>query len=65
MRFVKQIRLKHAREMLLQPSAEATVTSVALDCGFSNLGHFAKDYLASFGELPSETLKRGKLNQHR
>lgn len=65
MRFVKQIRLKRAREMLLQPSAEATVTSVALDCGFSNLGHFAKDYLASFGELPSETLKRGKLNQHR
>jgi AraC-like DNA-binding protein len=62
MRFVKHVRLKHARGMLLQPSAKTTVTSVALDCGFSNLGHFAKDYLASFGELPSETLKRGKLS---
>jgi AraC-like DNA-binding protein len=63
MRFVKKVRLEHARTMLLQPSAKTSVTSVALDCGFSNLGHFAKDYLASFGELPSETLKRGRLSQ--
>jgi len=35
-----------------------TVTGVAFACGFSNLGHFANDYRATFGELPSDTLRR-------
>lgn len=60
MRFVKQVRLEHARALLLHPTEKTSVTSVALDCGFSNLGHFAKDYLASFGERPSDTLKSGR-----
>jgi AraC-like DNA-binding protein len=60
MTFIKQVRLQHARAMLLRPDAGISVTSVALSCCFNNLGHFAKDYLASFGELPSETLGRSK-----
>ncbi len=58
--FVKQIRLKHARTRLLLADSTTTVTAVALACGFSNLGHFAKDYQRAFGELPSATLSRGK-----
>jgi transcriptional regulator GlxA family with amidase domain len=54
--FVKQVRLRHAQERLLRPTRGTSVTSVALECGF----HFAKDYFASFGERPSNTLKRGK-----
>jgi AraC-like DNA-binding protein len=57
MAFVKHVRLRHARGMLLHPSPGISVTDVAFACGFSNLGHFAKDYRAQFGERPSETLK--------
>jgi AraC-like DNA-binding protein len=60
MAFVKRIRLQRARERLVRAVPSASVTAVALDCGFNNLGHFAKDYFAAFGERPSETLKRGK-----
>jgi AraC-like DNA-binding protein len=56
--FVKRVRLEHAREMLQQPDDQTSVTQVALKCGFQNAGHFARDYRLSFGELPSETLKR-------
>ncbi len=58
--FVKRVRLHHARDLLLQGGADVSVTTVALDCGFNNLGHFAKDYFTSFGERPSETLRNGK-----
>ncbi len=54
--FVKMIRLKKAQEMLCLPSSD--VTSVAFRCGFGNLGHFSRDYKQTFGELPSDTLRR-------
>jgi transcriptional regulator GlxA family with amidase domain len=46
--------------MLMMPDKTTSVTSVAFDCGFTNLGHFAKDYGKCFGELPSDTLNRTK-----
>ncbi|HEY1978998.1 MAG TPA: AraC family transcriptional regulator [Xanthobacteraceae bacterium] len=58
--FVKQVRLRHARQMLMMPDETTSVTSVAFDCGFTNLSHFAKNYGKCFGELPSETLNRTK-----
>ena len=58
--FVKQVRLQHARHMLMMPDETTSVTSVAFDCGFTNLSHFAKNYGKCFGELPSETLNRTK-----
>lgn len=60
MAFVKQVRLKHARTMLMFPNAKTSVTGVAFACGFQNLGHFAHDYRETFGELPSVTLGRNK-----
>lgn len=60
MRFLKQVRLKHARAMLQRPNANTTVTDVAYVCAFNNLGHFAKDYFQVFGERPSETLNYAK-----
>lgn len=54
--FARKVRLKHARKRLRQPDADASVTAVALACGFSNLGRFAHDYRNIFKELPSETL---------
>jgi transcriptional regulator GlxA family with amidase domain len=60
MAFIKQVRLQHANAMLNRPDLATSVTSVAFACGFGNLGHFAKDYFNSFGELPSDTLRRSK-----
>jgi transcriptional regulator GlxA family with amidase domain len=60
MSFVKQVRLEHAREMLESSGIGRSVTEIAIDCGFGNLGHFAGDYLKRFGERPSDTLKRSR-----
>jgi len=58
MAFAKMVRLKHAKEMLSSGDAGTSVTAVAFNCGFGNLGHFAREYREAFGELPSETLAR-------
>jgi AraC-like DNA-binding protein len=60
MTFLKQVRLRHAKEMLMRANAGTTVTAVALACCFLNVGHFAREYRAAFGELPSETLGRAR-----
>jgi transcriptional regulator GlxA family with amidase domain len=36
------------------------VSSIAIDCGFVNLGLFASRYRRTFGELPSQTLARNR-----
>jgi AraC-like DNA-binding protein len=61
MMFIKQLRLRHANTMLAKPKLDTSVTNVALECGFGNLGHFALDYKKVFGEPPSETLRRARL----
>ena len=58
--YLKMVRLKNANKSLLFPTETTTVTDVALNCGFSNFGHFANDYRESFGELPSSTLARAR-----
>jgi transcriptional regulator GlxA family with amidase domain len=60
MSFVKQVRLDHARKMLEECGISCSVTEIAVECGFGNLGHFAGDYFKRFGEHPSDTLKRSK-----
>lgn len=56
--FAKKVRLDRAREMLEHPAEGASVTQIALKCGFQNAGHFARDFRLAFGELPSETLRK-------
>lgn len=57
--YLREVRLEHARRMLLQAEAGASVINIALACGFASLGHFAQRYRERFGELPSATLARG------
>jgi AraC-like DNA-binding protein len=58
--YLRQIRLELAHERLRDPAATATVTDVALACGFSHLGRFAGAYREHFGLPPSHTLARSR-----
>jgi AraC family ethanolamine operon transcriptional activator len=59
--FMKNYRLSKARRALSDAtSPSVSVTNVATQWGFWDLGHFAKDYRAMFRELPSATLTRAR-----
>lgn len=58
MGYLKNYRLTLARNMLKDGvETGATVTNVALACGFTHLSKFARDYFERYGEKPSETLR--------
>jgi len=53
--FLRAVRLNGVRRMMrVAPS----VTEAAAHWGFWHFGHFARDYSAMFGELPSQTHRR-------
>jgi transcriptional regulator GlxA family with amidase domain len=54
MQYLRSVRLNLARERLLSDQS-ASIASIALECGFGNLGRFAQNYAERFGERPSET----------
>ncbi|MGA7808326.1 AraC family transcriptional regulator [Bradyrhizobium sp.] len=58
--YIKTVRLRNAHAILTSPGEAGTVTAAAYQCGFSNLGHFARDYQRTFGELPSVTLNKAR-----
>jgi len=58
---VRKIRLEKAHALLSDPAEPTSVGGVAAHCGFSNAGHFAKDYRIMFGETPLQTLNRSRL----
>ena len=60
MEFLTEQRLQSARGKLLKPRGEASVASIAMDCGFIHLGRFSQVYRKRFGENPSETLHKGR-----
>ncbi|VWC59284.1 AraC family transcriptional regulator [Burkholderia lata] len=60
MQLVRERRLERARDRLLQARDAERVADVALDCGFANLGRFAILYRETFGESPSDTLRRAR-----
>lgn len=56
--FIRQKKLEHVYATLMDPSSNmANVTAVALDYGFTHLGRFSEFYKATFGMLPSASLK--------
>jgi AraC-like DNA-binding protein len=61
LQYMLELRLQGVREDLLASRHGSTVTEVALHWGFTHLGIFAARYRESFGELPSETLRKAHL----
>lgn len=58
-RYIRDVRLRGVRDDLLHPSSQdVTVTDVATSWGFYNLGRFSSLYRETYGESPSDTLRR-------
>jgi AraC-like DNA-binding protein len=59
-RYVTRRRMEAVRDALTAARpGEATVTRIATDYGFFELGRFAQMYSTLFGERPSDTLRSG------
>jgi AraC-like DNA-binding protein len=57
-RFLSMRRMHLVHRALRQAAPSKTVTRIATDYGFWELGRFAVAYRALFGESPSESLRR-------
>ena len=58
--YFRSLRLTAARRALLGPHRTMTVQDVAAQFGFGHLPRFAQEYAQMFGELPSQSLARGR-----
>jgi AraC family transcriptional regulator, ethanolamine operon transcriptional activator len=59
--YLKARRLNAVRRELLRNEASvSTVFDMASSWGFWHMGQFGRDYKAMFGELPSETMTKGR-----
>ncbi len=55
LQYITARRLAHARRLLLHGQGGHSVTSAALESGFSHFGLFAQHYRAAYREVPSAT----------
>lgn len=63
MRLLKLTRLDNVHIALKKANADDSVTSIALEHGFTELGKFSRDYKQRFGMLPSQTLCQYSVSQ--
>lgn len=52
------IRMENVRLDLMTSDPSLSVTHIAMDCGFTHMGRFAKAYRDIYGETPSQTLRK-------
>ncbi|MDO7925670.1 AraC family transcriptional regulator [Pseudomonas sp. KFB-139] len=57
MAYLRNLRLEHAHEELLNQSQDVSVTDIAFKWGFAHLGRFAQEYKKRYGQAPSTTLR--------
>lgn len=57
--YIRNRKLERVHACLIDPTAKTrNITQVAMDYGFLHLGRFSESYKNTFGELPSNTLRR-------
>jgi AraC family transcriptional regulator, ethanolamine operon transcriptional activator len=49
------------RMLRSRTTGQRSISEIAMDCGFWHLSQFAMDYKALFGESPSITVRRTKM----
>ncbi|MDL2241667.1 AraC family transcriptional regulator [Bacteroidales bacterium OttesenSCG-928-L03] len=55
--YINRLRLKHAKDLLLQPAEEYTIEAVALDSGFGSRSSFYALFRSHYGLAPDEFRK--------
>ena len=58
MQWLRQQRLAKARALLERPSGRGGLLEVALACGYLSPSAFSRDFLARYGERPSQVARR-------
>ena len=58
MQWLRQQRLAKARALLEQPGSSGGLAGVAQACGYLCQGSFSRDFLARYGERPSQVQRR-------
>jgi transcriptional regulator GlxA family with amidase domain len=58
MQWLRQQRLAKARALLEQPGSSGGLARVAQACGYLCQGSFSRDFLARYGERPSQVQRR-------
>jgi len=58
MQWLRQQRLAKARALLEQPASSSGLIQVAQACGYISQASFSRDFLARYGERPSQVLRR-------
>lgn len=56
--YLRNLRFEETYKRLKNIKPWENVSSIAMDCGFQQLGRFSQEYKTRFGEFPSETLKK-------
>jgi AraC-like DNA-binding protein len=62
MEALRRIRLEQAQEEIARSDGSRSVIEVAAKFGFTNPGRFSEQYKRTFGELPSDALRRRALH---
>lgn len=57
MAYLRDIRLDRVHQRLINADSSVTITTIALEEGFSHLGRFSREYAKRFGEKPSDTFR--------
>lgn len=60
--WIRRQRMEAARQQLLNPEVEDSVSSIARRCGYIHLSQFSRDFQKAFGSTPSGVLRQGRLN---
>lgn len=58
--WIRDQRLQIARERLLNPEPQDSVSTVAAAVGYEHPSHFSRDFLQTFGSRPSALLREGR-----
>jgi AraC family ethanolamine operon transcriptional activator len=64
MAYLKMLRLNEAHRALRLPEPNASVTGIAMRCGFTHLGEFAAAYRRLYQVSPSQTLRDAIQRRH-
>lgn len=60
--YFRNLRFDWVKRRLEHAGPRESVSSIAMDCGFLQLGRFSRDYHKRFGERPSQALGRYRRN---